>query len=280
MNKLEGVFKTALQEKRKLFISFITAGYPDIETTKDLVGVLDSAGCDVVELGVPFSDPLADGPTIQEASIKALENYTTLSKIFDIVKEIRIKSNIPIVLMGYYNPIHKYGVSKFVTDAVTAGVDGVIVPDLPPEEAEELISSAKKKNFSVVFLIAPTSSLERIRMISKISDPFIYYVSFTGITGNKLSAVNEVKEKVAGIKLIAKKPVCVGFGISNARQIKEIYNFADGVIVGSAIIKRIEKNISNKKKMLSEVKKFVESLIMGEVMIKHPPQPPSKGEFI
>jgi len=259
MNRIDKKFKQLKKEKKKAFIAYITAGDPSLKATKDLVLELERRGTDIVELGVPFSDPLADGPTIQAASERALKKGVDLTSIFNLVKKIRVSSQIPIVLMTYYNPVLSYGVKRFVDTAAAKGVDGVIIPDLPPEEAKELIAASRKKKFSTIFLLAPTSPAKRIKMISKYSGGFIYYVSLTGVTGARESLPKEVTARIKAVRRAVKKPVCVGFGISTALQVKQVLKAADGVIVGSAIIKTIQKNLKDKN-LVKRVGNFIEKL--------------------
>ena len=206
---------------------------------------MEKAGADIIELGVPFSDPIADGPIIQRASYRALKGGVSLRKILGLVKDLRRETSVPIVLMTYYNPVFKYGLSEFVKDAVGAAVDGIIVPDLPPEEGRGIIEEGMKAGLDTIFLIAPTSTRERIKMISALSRGFIYYVSLTGVTGARESLPTEVEESVKRIKKATDKPIAVGFGISTAEQAKRIASFADGVIIGSAIVGLIERNTGN-----------------------------------
>jgi len=243
MNRIEHKFQELKRLNKKAFIAFITAGYPNLKTTERLVLEFAKIGVDIVELGIPFSDPLADGPVIQEASEKALAKNTNINKILQLVKRLRKNTAIPICLMGYYNPIFCFGEEKFIREAKKAGVDGVIVPDLPIEEASSFIKVAKHYNLDTVFFLSPTSHLERIKLVSRVSKGFIYYVSLTGVTGARRNLPSDL---IANLKLIKKhtlKPVCVGFGVSQASQIKQIYRVSDGVIVGSAIIKEIKYNL-------------------------------------
>jgi tryptophan synthase alpha chain len=246
---------------KKAFIAYITAGDPNLGVTADLVVELERAGVDIVELGIPFSDPLADGPTIQAASQRALEKGVNLKRIFKMVKGLRLKVGIPIVFMTYYNPVLKYGLKRFVGDCRQNGVDGVIVPDLPYEESRGLTQVAKKSKVSTVFLIAPTSTRDRIRTIAKNSRGFIYYVSLTGVTGARKKLPREILTNVKKIKTVTKTPVAVGFGISSPQQARQIAKVADGVIVGSAIIKVIEKNSNlQKKALVKKVASFAKQL--------------------
>jgi tryptophan synthase alpha chain len=222
----------------RAFISYIMAGHPNLRRTVELIGILEECGADIIELGVPFSDPLADGPTIQKAAQEALLEGVTVGRVLELVSDLRKNTQIPIVLMTYYNLIFRYGEERFMQDAPAAGVDGLIVPDLPPEEAGELIRRARTKAFDTIFLLAPTSTEERIKRISRASSGFIYYVSITGITGAKLSMDPAIESHISRIRSVSKKPVAVGFGISTPEEAATVSRFADGVIIGSAIVKR------------------------------------------
>lgn len=224
----------------KALVAFYTAGDPDIDASKEIFAVIEKNGADIVEIGVPFSDPLADGPTIQASSHRSLNNGTTLKKIIRMVADIRKTSELPVVLMTSFNPIFVYGQKEFVADAVKAGVDGVIIPDLPHEEAEEFLAIAD--GLDMIFLLAPTSTPDRIQQIGKISKGFIYYISLTGTTGTKESLSVGLEEKVSEIKNSVSLPVLVGFGISGPEQAAEAAKVSDGVILGSAIVKLIETN--------------------------------------
>ena len=261
-SRIEEKFKKLKEANQKALIPFITAGDPDLDTTKRLVIEMERAGADIIELGVPFSDPIADGPAIQKASYRSLKSGTTLKKIIGIVKELRRTTEIPLVLMTYYNPVFKYGISEFVRDASDAGVDGIIIPDLPPEEGEGIIEEGKRHNLNTIFLLAPTSTKERIKIVASASTGFIYYVSLTGVTGARKSLPETVEASVNKIRKATDKPIAVGFGISTAEQAKRIASFADGVIVGSAIVNVIEKNI-DKPDLIEKVSGFVKDLKSG-----------------
>lgn len=263
MNRIDKRFQRLKAAKKKAFISYICAGDPDLRVTEKLVLEFHKAGVDIVELGIPFSDPLADGPTIQRASQRALKKGVNISRIFTLVKTLRKKTEIPIVLMGYYNPIFSYGVLNFIKQAKEAGVDGVIVPDLIPEEADEFIFISRQYNLSTIFLVSPTSSAKRLRMIASKSRGFIYYVSLTGITGTRQTVSEGIREHVRRIKRVSKKPVCVGFGVSTPRQARALSQYSDGVIIGSAIIKILEKNLGNNAKAINDAVSFVKSVIKG-----------------
>jgi tryptophan synthase alpha chain len=259
MNRIERKFQNLRRQNKKAFIAFITAGYPNLGITRRLVLELAALGVDIIELGVPFSDPLADGPIIQEASQVALKNKINLPAIFNLVKAIRRDTDIPIALMSYYNPIFCFGEKEFVKKAVSCGVDGVIMPDLPPEEGASFIRLANKNNLDTIFFLSPTTAKERIKQISGISRGFIYYVSLTGVTGPRRALPADLIRNLKVVKKISAKPVCVGFGVSNPLQVKQIYKVADGVIVGSAIIRKIRDNIG-RPDLVERVTKFVRFL--------------------
>lgn len=259
MDRITKMFKELRKENKKAFIAYICAGDPNLHVTYRLAIALQEAGVDLIELGIPFSDPLADGPTIQAASQRALIKGANLSKIFNLVERLRKGIEIPIVFMSYYNPIYQFGLRDFVIRAKKTGLDGVIIPDLPPEEAGDFMRFADKKDFCTIFLLAPTSTKERIKLIASRSRGFIYYVSVTGVTGARESLPEDIKDNLSLVRKITKKPVCIGFGVSKPSQIKDIARFSDGIIVGSAIIKRIEKNL-NKKDLVEKVKRFVKTL--------------------
>lgn len=255
MNRIESIFNQLRKDRKKAFIAYLTAGFPSIDYTFDVVRVLYSAGADIIELGVPFSDPIADGPTIQRASEEALKKGVNLRNILNSVKKIRKEFDKPILLMGYYNPFLAYGIERFTEDAVKSGIDGLIVPDLPPEEAEELIKYARRQKLATVFLLAPTSTEDRIKLVSRYSRGFIYYVSLTGVTGSREVLSRGIERNVKRIKRFTKLPVCVGFGVSKPEHARMISKFADGVIVGSAIIKMILDE-RNKKGALEKIRNF------------------------
>lgn len=257
MSRIEKKFKEVLRRKGKAFIPYIMAGDPNLGRTRELVGILEECGADVIELGVPFSDPLADGPTIQKAAQRALSEGVTLGKVIEFVGSLRRTTQIPIVLMTYYNLIFRYGEERFVREAYTAGVDGIIVPDLPPDEAGPLLSFSKNTGFDVIFLVAPTSTGERTKKVARASRGFIYYVSITGITGSKLSVDASIGSHIEKIRQISRKPVAVGFGIATPEEASGIAKIADGVIVGSAIVKRVEDTDENLKQYLISLRKAI-----------------------
>jgi len=259
MNRIEKKFKVLKKNKDKAFIAFITAGYPNLNTTEKLILEFSRIGVDIIELGVPFSDPMADGPVIQEASQAALNKNTHLIDILKLVEKVRKVTQIPICLMTYYNPIFVFGEKNFVQTAYSCGVDGVIVPDLPPEEGKSLIKLAQKNKVDIICFISPTTSRERMKYIASVTKGFIYYVSLTGVTGIRQSLPSDLISNLKTIKKLTSKPLCVGFGVSSPKQIKDIEKFADGVIVGSAIVRSIKENIG-KKDLVKRVSSFVSNL--------------------
>lgn len=242
MNRITQVFEAARAKGRKVFIPFVTAGDPDLEVTRKLVLLLEENGADIIELGVPFSDPLADGPVIQRASQRALAGGISLRRICGFVRELRKETKVPLALMSYYNPILRLGLKESVRMMVGAGVDGLICPDLPPEEAEILINLGEERGMACIFFLAPTSTEERIRLVAEKSTGFIYYVSVTGVTGARRELPSTIREHLEKIRSITDKPVAVGFGVSNPEQAADIALYADGVIVGSAIIRMLEED--------------------------------------
>lgn len=262
MTRIKQKFIELRRKKSKAFIAFITAGYPSLAATEKLVLEFDRIGVDIVELGVPFSDPMADGPVIQEASEAALAKGVNLKMILQLVKRLRRKTSIPICLMTYYNPVFVYPQSKFVKEAAACGVDGIIVPDLPPEEAKLLINQSSANKLDAIFFVAPTTTPKRIGQICQKAQGFIYYVSLTGVTGIRQKLPVGLTSQLKIIKATTKKPVCVGFGISSNAQVKEIGKISDGVIVGSAIVKKIRENI-NRPDLAKRVAAFVSCLKGG-----------------
>lgn len=236
MNKLHRAF-----ENKKAFIPFVTAGDPDLETTEQLVLTMAQAGADLIELGIPFSDPVAEGPVIQQADERALASGTTTDKIFDMVKRVRLKTNVPLAFMTYINPIYVYGAERFLRNCAECGVDAVIVPDLPFEERGELLPSCEANDVRLIPLIAPTSE-ERIGMIASEAHGFVYCVSSLGVTGERSRITTDIGAMVLRIKAAKDIPCAIGFGISTPEQAREIAAVADGVIVGSAIVKLVAQH--------------------------------------
>jgi tryptophan synthase alpha chain len=235
------------QEKRAALVTFISAGDPDLETSEKILQGLPKAGADIIELGMPFSDPMADGPAIQLSSQRALKGGQTMIKTLDMVRRFRrTDADTPLVLMGYYNPIYVYGNERFLKDAKEAGVDGLIVVDVPPEADEELCIPAMAHGLNFVRLATPTTDAKRLPTVLKNTSGFLYYVSITGITGSAAPEVNAVHKEVKRIKGQTELPVMVGFGVKTGEQARAIAEGADGVVVGSAIVQAIEKTIGSK----------------------------------
>ncbi len=239
MNRIDSTFQRLKAKSEKALIAYIMAGDPSLQETEALVLELERAGADVIELGVPFSDPIADGPVIQKAAERALRSGTSLRKILETVTALRSRTQIPLVLMAYYNSLHALGEAAFCQQAVAAGVDGLIVPDMPPEEAGLIESAAADAGLRVIFLLAPTSTSARRTTVAKRSRGFLYYVSLTGITGAKLTDLEDVRRNVAKIRHVTDVPVAVGFGIATPQDAAQVASIADGVIVGSAIVRQI-----------------------------------------
>ena len=257
-------FEQQLAEGKKLLIPYITAGDPMPEMTVPLMHAMVEAGADIIELGVPFSDPMAEGPVIQKAMERALQAGTSLTDVLAMVAEFRKKDKeTPVIVMGYLNPIEVMGYSQFAAAASKAGVDGVLTVDIPPEEADEYIIAFKNKGLDTIFLVAPTTNEQRVEYISQAGSGFIYYVSVKGVTGAGHLNTAEVAEKVQQIKQCAKIPVGVGFGIHDAESAHQIANIADAVVVGSAIVKRIEANVEDSDKIIAEVAAFIRLLRSG-----------------
>jgi tryptophan synthase alpha chain len=258
MNRIDKKFEVLKGEGRKALITFITAGDPDIETTYDIVLALEEAGSDIIELGIPYSDPLADGPTIQASSQRALNKGVKIPDIMRIVEKIRFKSDIPLVYLVYYNSIFKYGIQKFLKESKDVGIDGLIIPDLPLEERKDILEEADKYGIYLIPLVAPTSK-ERIKLITENGKGFVYCVSITGVTGAREDIETDIEEYMKTVSQYTNMPKAIGFGISTPEMAKKLKDFSDGIIVGSALVERIAKGY-NKSEMLQEVKSFVSSL--------------------
>lgn len=241
MSRLAAHFNTLKTRHSKALVTFISAGDPDLSTTEEMIYLLEDAGADVIELGVPFSDPMADGPTIQLSSERALASGTTLPRILEVVRKVRVRSDIPIVLMGYLNPVHAYGYDRFCSDAAAAGVDGVLLVDMPPEESHDLTAPAKQYGLDVIFLLTPTSDDARISVVNRIGSGFVYYVTVTGVTGARTSVSGTLTQELSRVKQTISLPIMAGFGISTPEQAAEVGHLADGVVVGSAIVKLFEQ---------------------------------------
>lgn len=251
MNKISDAFKNG-----KAFIGFVTAGDPDLETSREIMVKMAQAGCDLIEIGIPFSDPIAEGPIIQEANLRSLSGGTTTDKVFSLASEVSAEVDIPLVFMTYLNVLFKYGYDKFLDNAKKSGISGVIIPDLPFEEKAELQSVAQKYDIDVISLIAPTSE-QRIQMIAKEAQGFVYEVSSLGVTGVRSEIKTDLESITKAVKSVTDIPVAIGFGISTPEQAKKYSAVADGVIVGSAIVKIIAQHGKNAPE---EVYKYVKSM--------------------
>lgn len=259
MNRIDEKFSELRRRKETALIPFVTAGDPAIETTLEILRVLERSGADCIELGIPFSDPVADGPTIQRASERALKRGASLPCILEMVRDFRRDSEIPLILFGYYNPFFCYGLRRFTREARAAGVDGVLCVDLPPEESGDLRHWTDAQGLDIIFLLAPTSDAERIRLVSRRGRGFLYYVSVTGVTGARKRFENHLQTQVARVRRITSLPIGVGFGISSPEQAAWIASFADAVVVGSALIEVMERAGRNQEKV-KQVGTFVARL--------------------
>lgn len=255
MNRIESKFEQLKNNNKKALITYICAGDPSIEDTEKFVYILEQSGSDIIELGIPFSDPLADGPVIQEAGIRSLQGGFKLSKFFDCVKKIRTNSEIPLVTMVYYSTIFGYGKEKFISNCVESGIDGIIIPDLPYEEYEEIQPLIDKTDLCMIPLVAVTSE-QRISMLVKNAKGFIYCVSSLGVTGERSSFHNKVNEFLQEVKKNTNIPIAVGFGISKKEDVERFNKYADGVIVGSAVVRTIHDNNGDADK----IKEFINKL--------------------
>ncbi|NJC88176.1 MAG: tryptophan synthase subunit alpha [Desulfuromonas sp.] len=262
MSRIAPVFENLRQRGEKALITFLTAGDPDLATSEQLVHALVEAGVDLIELGFPFSDPMADGPTIQLASERALAAGTTLPGVLDLVARVRRHTNVPIVLMGYYNPVFRYGAAAFARDAAAAGVDGLLLVDLPPEEADELHPQLKAAGVDLITLLAPTTPEARMVQLAGEAEGFLYYVSMTGITGTQKVDAAAIAEAVAGVRRESRVPVAVGFGVATAEDAGAVARFADAVVVGSALVQVIATH-GRAPGLIEEVQRFVRSLKSG-----------------
>ena len=258
-------FAALKAKKQSGLVTFITAGDPDAETCAKILAGLPNAGADIIELGMPFSDPMADGPAIQAANLRALNGGTNLAKVLELARGFRKSDNeTPLVLMGYFNPIFRYGVEKFLKEAKAAGVDGLIIVDLPPEEDHEMAEPTAEAGINFIRLVTPTSDAKRLPVILKNAGGFLYYVSVAGITGSKKASAETVKKALEQVRKQTKLPVAVGFGISTSDEARTIAAFSDAVVVGSAIVNRIAENIDEngkpKKSLIDNVLGLVAEL--------------------
>ena len=256
--------RKTFENKKKKLVTFTTGGDPDLDTSLKILNTIINNGIDVIEIGMPFSDPMADGPTIQESSVRSISSGTKINGVFKIVSKVRTVNNeIPIILMGYYNSIFNMGIKNFTSKCADAGVDGLIIVDLQPEEDSELYKETKEKNIDLIRLITPTTDEGRLKTILNTASGFLYYVTITGITGQNSANVEHLKKSVLKIKSSTKLPIVAGFGIKNRKDVEEISAFTDGVVVGSSIVNIIKNNLNNKSKMITEIDKFTKDLIKG-----------------
>lgn len=262
MSRIEATFAVLKQRQETALIPFITAGDPDLDVTAELILTLAEAGADLIELGVPFSDPMADGPTIQAASERALAAGTTLVGILQLVADVRKKTQIPLILMGYYNPVFCYGADRFARDAAAAGVDALLLVDLPPEETDEISAAMRESGINLITLLAPTTPRERMKRLAAAAEGYLYYVSMTGVTGAQKISPEDIRVTVEDLKGMTDVPVGVGFGITTAAEARAVGSFADGVVVGSALVKIIEEH-GQSVDLLPKVAEFIVELKHG-----------------
>lgn len=260
-NRIDARFEQVRKAKRTALMPYLPLGFPTLDASAQLIRAAEKAGADAIELGVPFSDPLADGPVIQHATQIALRNGMTVQKCLEMVQDARGSGvSIPLMLMSYYNPLLRFGIQSFVRTAKEVGADGFIVPDLPPEEADELAEAAHSRELALTFLVAPTSTPDRLRKIAEASQGFLYLVSVTGVTGARDRMADGLPEFAARLRKLTGKPICVGFGIANAATARQVAGFADGVIVGSALVSRIGEPadaVDGATRLLSELREAV-----------------------
>jgi tryptophan synthase alpha chain len=252
---------TIFRAGHKALIAYVTVGYPSIEVTLKTVPRLAKSGADIVELGIPFSDPLADGITIQKASFQALQNGVTPETCLEVARQLRAKTDVPLVFMTYYNPVFSYGLKEFVAECARSGIDGLIVPDLPPEEGAELQAITQAAGFDLIYLLAPNSSEERIRLVAERSRGFIYLVSVTGVTGAREDLPANLAAFVTRVRKLASQPLCVGFGISTPEQARRVAGLADGIIVGSRLIQLMaeDESLTAAERLVIELRRALDS---------------------
>lgn len=259
MSRIGEAFTALRQTGGRALVTYFTAGDPSFDATANLVLEAERRGADVIELGVPFSDPIADGPVVQRAAQRALAAGASLKRVLDAVRELRADVRVPLVLLTYYNPVLAFGLRPFVETATRVGVDGVIVADLPPEEAGPLDREAAPAGLDLIHLAAPTSTAERLRLIARRSRGFIYLVSLTGVTGQRDELPRELADQIRALRLVTTKPVCVGFGIGRPEQVAAVGQLADGVIVGSAIVQLVEQRAASPS-LVADVGAFIAHL--------------------
>ena len=256
--------KKVFEKKNKKLVTFTTAGDPDLDTSFEIINTIINNGADIIEIGMPFSDPMADGPTIQESSVRSIKNGTKITDVFEIVKRVRSFNNeIPVILMGYYNSIYNLGINNFTKKCTETGVDGLIIVDLQPEEDSELLIKLKKENIDLIRLITPTTDNNRLKTILSNSSGFLYYVTITGTTGQKSANLEELEKSINKIRSASNLPIVAGFGIKSKKDVEDISTYTDGVVVGSSIVNIIKNNIQNKDEMMNEINLFTQDLKKG-----------------
>ena len=263
MGRIGAVFSQLRRDGKKGFVPFITAGDPDLQATEDMMVELSRSGASVIELGVPFSDPMADGPVIQRSSERALKKGMTLQSAIEVAGRARKKIDTPIILFSYFNPLLQYGMDRLAKSAADVGVDGVLVTDLTPEEAGDFEGQLRQNDLDMIFLVAPTSTDERLQLIGKRASGFIYAVSRAGVTGEQSTVSDEAAKLVGRVRKFSDLPVAVGFGISTNAQVKDVQQYADAVVVGSAIVSEIERE-ANDDRLAERIGQFARALINGQ----------------
>ncbi len=260
MSRIAETFARLQREEKRALIPFITAGDPDLKTTRDLLVELARAGASLIELGVPFTDPMADGPVIQRASMRALRNGIDVARVLDLVREARHEIDVPVVLFSYFNPLLQFGAGRLSDEARRAGVDGVLVTDLAPEEAGDFAATLGKNDLDSIFLVAPTSTDRRLRMIAERASGFIYAVSRAGVTGAQAEVSTDAEKLVARVRHVTELPVAVGFGISTSTHVREVWRYADAAVVGSAVVAEIER-LAGAPDIVKQAGDFVRALL-------------------
>jgi tryptophan synthase alpha chain len=245
-------------QNKPSLVAYVTCGDPDLATTREIILAAVDAGADIIELGVPFSDPVADGPVIQRASERALHNGTTLEKVLHMAAEVRRRSQVGLIIFSYYNPILRYGLKHFASTLEESGLDGALMTDLPPDEAQDYLSEMRERRLATIFLAAPTSTDKRLKQVAKVSTGFVYAVSRTGVTGARQEIAEDASHLVSRIRMFTKLPVAVGFGISTPEQFSDVARFADAAVVGSAIVQTVERNPGKEPEAVAE---FIRQLI-------------------
>jgi len=259
LGRIEDAFNDLERQGKKGFVPFVTAGDPDLDTTSQILIELAQAGATVIELGVPFSDPMADGPVIQRASERALKHGLSVGDVLGVVARVRRTIETPIILFSYFNPLLQFGIRRLAEEAKAAGVDGVLVTDLSPEEAEDFETELRANDLDMIFLIAPTSTDARLKLVAQHARGFIYAVSRAGITGVQTSVSAEAERLVNRMRKFSSLPIAVGFGISNAEQVQDVQRYADAVVIGSAIVSEIER-LQGATELAQQLGKFVKEL--------------------